>query len=141
MNIEHSRTSGFVISPLCVPEAIVKREKPVREKRQILSAEAFPRFWEDFYEYSRIFTKKSIKSALSVAVAVSTVLGFCSFFTIGTAIYYGDKPVAFANSEEAYYNSLSSAKSIAESHGKNIEEFNSAPAIVPRSHIARGQNL
>ncbi|MBQ3022489.1 MAG: peptidoglycan DD-metalloendopeptidase family protein [Clostridia bacterium] len=140
MQAEHSRTGGFVISPLCVPESS-KRVKPPKKRNFNLPVGVLSGISQEFCEYSRIFTKKAAKSALSIGIAVCAILGFCSFFTLGTAVYCEDKPIAFASGEKAYYSALSTAKSYAENYGKGIEKFEIAPAIVLRSRVSKGTSL
>ncbi len=141
MQAEHPRTGGFIISPLCTPEVIRKKTKHVRVIRLKLPVGFFSHIRDDFFEYSHILTKKAVKSAVSTAVAVCAVLGLGSFFTIGTAVYCGDKPIAYTNGEKAYYSALSSATSYAEVYGEKIEEFRIFPAIVLRSQLSSGSDL
>lgn len=145
MQAEHSRTGGFIISPLCAPESIKKPQKasykPIKVKRKRVISEVLARIRDEFYEYSCVFTKYAVKSALSTMVAVCAVMGFCNFFTLGTAVYHGDKPVAFTNEEKAYYTALSAAKSYAENYGESMEEFKTVPAIILRSKICTSTAL
>ena len=140
MQAEHSRAGGFIISPLCAPESIKKPQKasykPFKAKREHALSDFLSRIRDEFYEYSYIFTKYALKSAVSTMVAVCAVMGFCNFFTLGTAVYYGDKPVAYTSEEKAYYTALSAAKSYAEDYGENIEKFKIVPAIILRSRIS-----
>lgn len=145
MQAEHSRTGGFIISPLCAPESIKKPQKasykPVKAKKHTSVSLLFARALDEFYEYSCIFTKYAVKSAVSTMVAVCAVMGFCNFFTIGTAVYYEDKPIAFTNEEKSYYTALSAAKSYAEDYGESIEKFKIVPSIILRNRISTSISL
>lgn len=141
MQAEHPRTGGFIISPLCAPEVIRKKAKPVRVIRLRLPLGVFSYIRDEFIEYSYVFTKKAVKSAVSAVIALCAVLGFCNFFTFGTAVYRGDKPIAYANGENAYYTALSSATRYAEGYGEKIGDFRIFPAIFLRSQLSDGSAL
>ena len=141
MQAEHPRTGGFIISPLCAPEVIKNRPKPIKERKFSFPSGVFSHIRNEFFEYSHILTKKAVKTAVSTAVAVCAVIGLGSFFTIGTAVYCGDKPIAYTNGEKAYYSALSSATSYARDYGEKIEDFRIFPAIVLRSRLSSGSDL
>lgn len=141
MQAEHPLTGGFIISPLCAPEVIKNSPKPVKTRKFTIPVGIFSDIRAEFLKHSRTLTKKAIKSAISAAVAVYAVVGFCSFFTIGTAIYCGDKPIAYASGEEGYLNALSFAQNYAESFGENLNDFQIHPAVILRSKVARTDAL
>ncbi len=141
MQAEYPRTGGFIISPLCAPEVIRKKVKPIKKRKFTLPCGVLPQIREEFLKYSYILTKTAVKSALSTAIAVCAVMGFCSFFTLGTAVCYGDTPIAYTNGEKDYYSALSSAKSYADAYGEQLENFEIHPAVVLRSTLCQGNAL
>ena len=144
MQAEHPLSGGFIISPLCAPEVIKKYPKPektVKKRSFALPVGVFSGILDDFIRYSHIFTKKAAKNIVSAAIALYSVAGFCSFFTLGTAVYCGDKPVAFAIGEESFLAAFSQAESYAESYGEEITTFRVFPAIVLRSQVDSDSDL
>lgn len=150
MQAEHFRGNGFIISPLSAIETIQKPKnlscKPVKIRRSSRFREFITyidqRAATSALSFSKI-TKRALATALSASVAVCCILGFCNFFMVGTAIYHGDKIVAFAAADKDYYCALSAAKSYAEEKSTEITDngFTIVPAITLRSRISTSTHL
>lgn len=147
MQAEHSRGNGFIISPLSAVKTIQKPvnipHKPVKIKRKSRFRGIITYLTQETVAFSFLFTKRALAASLSASVAVCCILGMCNFFTVGTAIYHGDKIVAFAAADKDYYCALSAAKTYAEekdteSIGNN---FTIVPAITLRSRISTSTAL
>ena len=139
MQAEHSRGNGFIISPLSVP---LSAEKPKKENKPRRIKRSFPTgVIKDFiFALSGEWTyiKKSVTaSALSFCAVVGCIIFFCSFFTVGTAIYKGSKLVGVSASDKEYLAALSSAKEYASSENSDIGSisFKTTPTITLRSKL------
>lgn len=139
MQAEHSRGNGFIISPLSVP---LSAEKPKKENKPRRIKRSFPTgVIKDFiFALSGEWTyiKKSVTaSALSFCAVVGCIIFFCSFFTVGTAIYKGNKLVGVSASDKEYLAALSSAKEYASSENSDIGSisFKTTPTITLRSKL------
>lgn len=146
MQAEHSRGNGFIISPLSQPLTVHKPKNPiklVKTKRESKLKEFITYFIREIADTSSFIRKRIFTAALSASVAVCCAMVFCNFFTIGTAIYQGDKIVAFSKAEGDYYSALSAAKSYAEE--KNTADidtdFRIVPAVTLRSRISTSSAL
>ena len=147
MQAEHSRGNGFIISPLSAPLASGKPKKAYEKPHKVKTESNIKRLLiqavgEVLGESSFIW-KRVISMTLSVSVAVCCVMGFCNFFTIGTAIYNNGEVVAFSQTEGDYYTALSAAKSYAEEQSESGfgASFTTAPVLTLRSNISTSINL
>lgn len=147
MQAEHSRGNGFIISPLSAPlnvnKPIKAYEKPFRKKREARLKKLFIQVIGEILGESPFIGKRVLSITVSAAVAVCCVMGFCNFFTIGTAIYNNGEIVAFSATESDYYNALSAAKSYAEEQSdlQFGSDFTTAPALTFRSNVSTSSNL
>lgn len=171
MQAEHWRGGGFIVSPLlpvskdkrenctlrhtarrkilesslCVPNShkILRRKKAVKAHSKPLLLKWLKNQFIEALNSSSFIRKRIISMALSASVAVSSVYGFYSFFTIGTAIYHNNEIIAFAAEEKDYYSALSAAKSYAEEQSVFIKDdsFTLLPVLTLRSNISTCSTL
>ena len=142
MQVERPRGSGFIISPLSAPLAAGKPKKAYGKswvkKRELKLGKIIVQAIDELIGESSYIGKKVLSVTLSISVAVCSVMGFCNFFTIGTAIYNNGEIVAFSATESDYYNALSAAKSYAEEQSAQGfgESFTTAPALTLKDNIS-----
>ncbi len=147
MQAEHSRGNGFIVSPLSAPLAVSKPkksyDKPLREKPKSRLKKLFIQAIYEMLGESSFIGKRVLSVTVSASVAVCCVMGFCNFFTIGTAIYNNGEVVAFSATESDYYNALSAAKSYAEEQSffEFGADFSIVPALTFRNNISTSTNL
>lgn len=141
MQAEHRRGNGFIVSPLSVPftgDRPNKKPKPIIVKRNIYIGEYIKDIFSQFFGEWTHVRNNILKGIVSVSAVAGCAIFFCNFFTIGTAIYKGNKLIAFSTSEEAYSSALTNAMEYASSKSERAVDlsFRTAPALTLRSNIS-----
>ena len=141
MQAEHRRGNGFIVSPLSVPftgDRPKKKPKPIKVKRNLYIGEYIKDLFSQIFGEWKYVRNNALKTVVSVSAVTGCVIFFCNFFTIGTAIYKGNKLVAFSTSEEAYSTALADATAYASKVNEDTDElcFRTAPALTLRSNIS-----
>ncbi len=146
MQAEYNRGNGFILSPLSAPITADKQKKhlkPIKSKKKFFFGEYIKDVFSEILEEWTYVKKTVLKGAVSLSIAAGCITFFCSFFTVGTAIYKGNELVAYSISDEDYKNALSSAKKY--SLTKNVKGenfcFRVSPAITLKSNISKNNTL
>lgn len=146
MQAEHRRGNGFIVSPLSAPftgDISKKKQKPIKVKRNLYIGEYIKDIFSQIFGEWKYVRNNALKAVASVSAVTGCVIFFCNFFTIGTAIYKGNKLIAFSTSEEAYSSALTNAIEFAsaENEGTDDLSFRTAPALTFRSNISYNNKL
>ncbi len=141
MQAEHRRGNGFIVSPLSVPFTVdrpKKKLKPIKVKRNLYIGEYIKDIFSQIFGEWKQVRNNALKTVVSVSAVAGCAIFFCNFFTVGTAIYKGNKLIAFSTSQEAYSSALTNAISYAcaENEGTDDLCFRTAPALTLRSNIS-----
>ncbi len=141
MQAEHRRGNGFIVSPLSVPftgDRPKKKPKPIKAKRKLYIVEYITDIFSQIFGEWKYVRNNALKTAFSVSAVAGCMIFFCNFFTIGTAIYKGNKLVAFSTSDDAYSIALADATAYASAVNEGTDDlsFRTAPALTLRSNIS-----
>ena len=146
MQAEHSRGNGFILSPLSTPITADKQKKylrPAKTKRNFLFWKYIKDIFSEILEKSTYVKTAILKTVVSLSIMTGCIAFFCSFFTVGTAIYKGNELVAYSVSEEDYKNALTLAKEYSITKNAEGEDFGFrvSPAFTLRSNIKKDNAL
>ena len=147
MQAEHSplRGGGYIVSPL---ESSPKISLPIRRQKYFFSlytviSECTRSFL--LYFFCTVFkgNKKVFFKALSVGVALSSVIAFFSLFTFSTGIYCEGEKIGICHSEKEFFAALDMANNYSYEKGKPSlgVHFQAYPVISLRCSVLNTASL
>ncbi len=146
MQAEHSRGNGFIVSPLSIPSKAGKQKKRFnlpKLKLHLSIGEYISGFLALVRGEWKYVKRVILKALVSLLLVIGCIFFFCNFFTVGTAIYKGNKLVAYSASEREYNNALSSASKFAQEQTSKGDylHFKIIPALTLRSNVLTSVSL